>query len=172
MTLAEQLSAFLTEEFGRPIAVTRTTESSAGARRQNVLFDAQDGDEQRGFCATITPNAAILLKDTRVEVDTLRLAEEAGVPVPHVYAVSVDPRFVGGPLFVTGRVEGETVPRRVLRLVGRAGVGEKLVRQLGEAFAALHAWPVERAPEGLPRRSRSACAGSSATRPPSPPTPW
>ncbi|MGH7292695.1 MAG: phosphotransferase family protein, partial [Myxococcota bacterium] len=60
-----------------------------------------------------------------------------------------DERYVGGPCFVSTRVAGETVPRRVLRLVERERIGERLAAQLGEAFARLHAVPVARAPAGL-----------------------
>ena len=36
-------------------------------------------------------------------------------------------------------VDGETVPRRVLRLVAEHGIGELVARQLGETLARLHA---------------------------------
>src|SRR5262249_39947040 len=77
------------------------------------------------------------------------LAEEYGVPVPHIHAVCTDPSYVGGPFFVSTRVDGEAVPRRVLRLVHAEGVGERVAAQLGEAFGHLHAIDPALAPKDL-----------------------
>ena len=41
----------------------------------------------------------------------LRLAEQVGVPVPDVIAVSDDLPGVGAPALVVSRIEGRTVPR-------------------------------------------------------------
>jgi aminoglycoside phosphotransferase (APT) family kinase protein len=71
------------------------------------------------------------------------------VPVPHIHAVCTDPSFVGGPFFVSDRVDGESVPRRVLRLVEAEGIGERVAGQLGEALARIHSIDPARAPENL-----------------------
>ncbi len=149
--VAEGLAEFLSEKLGNSVTVENVTEASAGARRRNVLFDAVAGRDRLELVASITPSAAILLMPTEVETGALRLAEEAEVPVPHVHWVCTDERYVGGPFFVSNRVAGETVPRRVLRLVEREGIGARLAGQLGHAFARLHAVPPERAPAGLSR---------------------
>src|SRR5690606_9985570 len=46
-------------------------------------------------------------------------------------------------------VDGETVPRRVLRLVRQHAIGERVVAQLGAAMAALHGVDPARAPVGV-----------------------
>jgi aminoglycoside phosphotransferase (APT) family kinase protein len=144
------LAAFVGEKLGRAVTIENVSEASAGARRRNVLFDAVvGGGERHAFVASITPSAAILLMPTETETGALRLAEEAKVPVPHVHWVSTDEHWVGGPFFVSTRVDGETVPRRVLRLVAKEGIGARLAAQLGDAFARLHAVPIARAPAGL-----------------------
>ncbi len=147
--LEKGLARYLTAEWGRPIEVRGLVETSAGARRRNVLFDAWDGGEVQRLAATITPSAAMEIMHVLVESGALRMAEKAGVPVPHLHAVGEDPAFVGGPFFIGERVDGETVPRRVLRLVDGAGIGELVTAQIGRAFAALHAAPVADAPSGL-----------------------
>jgi aminoglycoside phosphotransferase (APT) family kinase protein len=149
--LEEGLAAFLGEKLGREISIANVVETSAGARRRNVWFDAvaTDGSARLELVATITPNAAILILPTEVETGALRLAEEAKVPVPHVHWVELDERWVGGPFFISTRVAGETVPRKLLRLVQKHGIGARLAAQCGDAFARLHAIPLERAPAGL-----------------------
>lgn len=151
--LEDGLAAFLGEKLGHAVAIENVVETSAGARRRNVLFDAvpreRGAGERLELVATITPNAAILIMPTETETGALRLAEEAKVPVPHVHWVETDARWVGGPFFVSTRVPGETVPRRVLRLVQKEGIGARLAAQCGEAFARLHAIPVAKAPAGL-----------------------
>ena len=153
------LAEFLSAEWNASVEVENLRIASAGARRRNVLFDARRGDEVLALVATITPTRAMQVMETTVEASLLRLAEESGMPVPHVHAVCDDDQFVGGPFFVTSRVEGETIPRRVLRLLeSRPGLGEKLARQCGEALARLHSVDVARAPDQLARPGREAPA--------------
>ena len=147
--VAAGLASYLGRELGHAVTIENVSEASAGARRRNVLFDAVTGDQRRELVASITPSAAILLMPTTTETGALRFAEEAKVPVPHVHWVCEDERFVGGPFFISTRVAGETLPRRVLRLVERERIGARLAGQLGLAFARLHAAPVARAPAGL-----------------------
>ena len=93
---------------------------SAGARRANVAFDASTDHPGRRLLrlvATILLTSAIELNPIRAQAAIRNLAAEHGVPVPKVYAACEDSSYVGGPFFVSARVDGETVPRRVLRLV-------------------------------------------------------
>lgn len=147
--LSAGLAKFLTDEWKRPVSVGNISISSAGARRGNVLFDAADGDTTLGLVATILPTAEIEINPISAEAAVRALAEDAGVPVPHIHAVCLDDSYVGGPFFVSDRVDGESVPRRVLRLVQEAGNGERVAGQLGEALARLHAVDVAKAPAEL-----------------------
>ncbi len=160
--VAEGLAEYLSEKLGRAVAIENVSEASAGARRRNVLFDALAGSERLELVASITPSAAILLMPTETETGALRVAEEFKVPVPHVHWVCTDERYVGGPFFISTRVAGETVPRRVLRLVEREAIGARLGAQIGEAFARLHAIPIERAPSGLVQTGLSQTGNASA----------
>ena len=74
------------------------------------------------------------------------------MPVPHVHHVCTDTSVLGGPFFISTAVDGETVPRRVLRLVhgGRASANASST-QLGDAMARLHAIDPAAAPAALPR---------------------
>lgn len=137
--LADGLREFLSEERGAPVRIENLTMSSAGARRANVLFDAVEGERRAGLVATILPTRDIQINPISAEAEVRSLAEAAGVPVPHIHHVCLDDAFVGGPFFVSDRVDGETVPRRVLRLAHREGIGEQVAHQLGEALGRLHA---------------------------------
>jgi aminoglycoside phosphotransferase (APT) family kinase protein len=143
------LARFLAVHFGETFTVGKLAVSSAGARRANVLFDAESPERVLRLVATILPTAEIQLNPITAEAAVRTLAEQHGVPVPHVHAVSTDPSFVGGPFFLSDRVDGESVPRRVLRLVHREGIGERVAGQLGEALGRLHAIDPAQAPDDL-----------------------
>ena len=114
-----------------------------------MLFDAEGPHRSLRLVATILPTAAIELNPITAEAAVRSLAEENGVPVPHIHAVCTDPSFVGGPFFLSDRVDGESVPRRVLRLVHAEGIGARVAGQLGEALGRLHAIDPARAPGDL-----------------------
>lgn len=145
------LARYLTARWGRPVTIPWLSVTSAGARRLNVLFDADDGTTRHALVVTAIPNAAIELTPIVLEAATIRTAEAAGVPVAHVVFDCDDPTWLGGGFFVTRRIEGETVPRRVLRLVARCGHGDAIAARLGEALARLHAIPDEKIPSHLVR---------------------
>ena len=150
--IGKGLAAFLSREWDTDVVVRDVRVASAGARRRNVLFSARRGDEELTLVATIIPNPAVQIMDVEVEASALRLAESGAVPVAHVHAVCTDASFAGGPFFVTSYVEGETIPRQVLRLVERSpGLGRRLARQCGEALARLHRLDPERAHPKLAR---------------------
>jgi aminoglycoside phosphotransferase (APT) family kinase protein len=135
--VTDGLAAFLTREWG-PTEVTVVGESSAGARRRQVLFDAVTDGNTRPLVATIVPQAELIITDLSGEAETIRLAERAGVPVPHIHLYSTDEQWVGGPFFVGDRIAGESVPRRVLRSIPDDRTGEELAAECGRAMATLH----------------------------------
>jgi aminoglycoside phosphotransferase (APT) family kinase protein len=147
--LAQALAECLHATWGRPVVVGGLTTATAGARRQNVVFEADDGDTTHRLVATILPPGETALNSIAVEAALRRLAGSAGVPVPHVHAVDADGARLGSPFMISAFVAGETVPRRVLRMAAEHGVGERIVRQLGEALGRLHALDVAAAPVGI-----------------------
>ncbi len=150
-TLRSALAAWLSEQQGRTVEVDGLTVASTGARRVNALFEARaDGTADR-LALTMIPTAAIQLLDIRDEAGVRQLAESAGVPVPHVHHVCADDAVLGGPFFISTAVDGETVPRRVLRLAHEHDLGERIVDQLGDAMARLHSIDPAGAPATIPR---------------------
>ncbi|HET9733587.1 MAG TPA: phosphotransferase family protein [Acidimicrobiales bacterium] len=150
--VAAGLAAFLEQQWARPVVVTGAEASSAGARRANLAVDVELGGGRpvtRRLVVTIVPTAAIQLNGVDAESAVRTLARGHGVPVPEVVAFSTDPSWMGGPFFVSERVDGETVPRAVLRLVDRHGIGDLLAGQLGTAITRLHAIDPATAPSAL-----------------------
>ncbi|MEO5723068.1 MAG: phosphotransferase family protein [Ilumatobacteraceae bacterium] len=159
------LARYLTEQWGRPVDVSLDSVASTGARRRNVLFSADDGTAVRRLVATIVPNPALQIQPFMLEPDMIRVAEAGGMPVAHIVGATTDEGYVGGPFFVSERIDGETVPRRVLRLVEANNLGARLAEQCGAAFAALHAIPLSKAPEDL-EIAEPAHAGASSEHDP------
>ena len=113
---------------------------TGGASRETWSLDATlhfaDRDETQPL---------ILQRDTRggrptiprpLEFRLIAAAYEAGVPVPAPMFLGDD--SLGGEFFVVRRVDGETLPRRLLREDVYADAREQLPVQLGAALARIH----------------------------------
>jgi aminoglycoside phosphotransferase (APT) family kinase protein len=147
---AAQLSSWLSNAEGAGIVVTDLNAVSAGARRFNALFTASSGGTSTRFALTMIPTASIQLLDVADEAAVRQLAESAGVPVPHIHHVCTDESVLGGPFFISIAVDGETVPRRVLRLIAEHDrLGSIITHQIGTALANLHTIPESSAPRSL-----------------------
>ncbi|MGB7050656.1 MAG: phosphotransferase family protein [Acidimicrobiales bacterium] len=118
-------------------AVERLRRVSGGASRITSSFDlvASDGtrrplilQQERG--EHITHGSRVL-----VEADLLKAASRAGVPVPKVVAAGgrLDPGWL-----VVERLEGESIPRKLLRDPEWVAARRALTGQCGAALAAIH----------------------------------
>jgi aminoglycoside phosphotransferase (APT) family kinase protein len=127
-----------------------------GASRETWAFDAAPAEHANPRRASAV-QSLVLRRDPpgapssglALEAELLAAAERAGVPVPRPVATGP----AGGPLesayVVVEHVEGETIPRRILRRVQEDGSGEVLAQQCGRILAALHAIAPESV-RGLP----------------------
>jgi aminoglycoside phosphotransferase (APT) family kinase protein len=150
--IGRSLSAFLSSAWGRPVEARDLVETSVGARRGNILFDAVDGGRTHHLVVTIYPPAGAVIFGVEAETGALALAEAAGAPVAHVHEVCTDPRWFGEPFFISERIFGESLPRAILRLVAAdPALGEVVGRQVGRGFAAIHSVPADRCPEIIRR---------------------
>jgi len=71
------------------------------------------------------------------EAALIRAAHDVGVPVPQVIAADGG-AAIGAPCIVMGRLDGETIARKLLRDDQWAVARSRLVEQAGEALAAIH----------------------------------
>jgi aminoglycoside phosphotransferase (APT) family kinase protein len=82
----------------------------------------------------------------KAEAVLMQLAHDAGVPSPRVLHV-LEPRDELGNGFVMSRVEGETIPRKILRDDQFTAARPKLAHQLGGVLAAIHGLPLPQLPQ-------------------------
>jgi aminoglycoside phosphotransferase (APT) family kinase protein len=85
------------------------------------------------------PPARVGESDRALEFRVLRAAGAAGVPVPKVHWCCSDRTVLGAPFFLMDRIEGETLPRRLLRDPEYAATRAGMARELGAILARIHA---------------------------------
>jgi aminoglycoside phosphotransferase (APT) family kinase protein len=72
------------------------------------------------------------------EAQALEAAAAAGVPVPQVYVATDDPAVLGAPAMLMQRLNGETLPKRILGGDAYAAARRVMTAQCGQALAAIH----------------------------------
>ena len=137
-----------------PVEVAGLTQLPGGASKQTWSFDAVAPDGTR--------TALILRRDppgrpsepgaVEREAAALSLAHEAGLPVPELLSASgvaaPGGAHLGGAGMVMRRVDGETIARKILRDEQYQAARRRLVPQLGQFAAGLHAL---QPPQSFPR---------------------
>ena len=136
-------------ELGRCVAawypgatgVANAVRLSGGASQETWSFDIVHPDGNIGAILRRAPAgygaAPSRAAGLDAEARLMQLAYDAGVPSPRVLHV-LRPENDLGTGFVMGRVEGETIPRRILRDQQFASARAVLAHQLGKVLAAIH----------------------------------
>ncbi|MCZ7525113.1 MAG: phosphotransferase family protein [Acidimicrobiia bacterium] len=133
------MAAVLARHLGRPVTVRALRRLSGGASRESWSLDAEvEGGETLGLVLRRDPGGHSGHSSRDVEYRLLEATRLAGVPVPGV-RVLLEPGDGLGDGFVMDRVEGETIPRRILRDDAYAGARRAMARQCGEIAALVHA---------------------------------
>jgi aminoglycoside phosphotransferase (APT) family kinase protein len=128
-----------------PIEVDGLRRLSGGASRESWSFDVVVGDRRHELVLRRDPGSNLGQSERATEYRLLEAAAAAGVPVPTVRFL-LDPEDELGAGFVMDRIEGETIPRRILRDDEYAGARRVLTRQCGEVAAQIHAVDVDELP--------------------------
>lgn len=120
-------------------AVERLRRLSGGASRITSSFDLVASDGTRRPLILQQERGEHLAHGTRVpvEADLLEAASRAGVPVPGVVAAGARAGLDPGWLVVE-RLEGDSIPRKLLRDPEWATARRVLTGQCGAALAAIH----------------------------------
>ncbi len=139
--LADRLSALAAS----PVRVHGLARLSGGASRETWAFTAEraDGSQRELILRSGAGTGGVAL---RVEGVAMAAAARAGVPVPQVVDSGDDGGALPHSYLIMDRVEGETIPRRLLRDEPFAAVRKGLVGELGAVLARLHAVPLDRLP--------------------------
>ena len=119
-----------------------TGAASLGAQRQTLFLEL--GPPDRADRAVVQISSQVIAP-TSVESESrlLRAAQAAGVPVAEILAVDVGARAI-----VSAHVEGDTIPRRILRRVEAAPeLAARLTADCGRALAAIHSIPTGPLPD-------------------------
>jgi aminoglycoside phosphotransferase (APT) family kinase protein len=123
---------------------------SGGASRETWSFDALVTDGtlhelvlRRDPSVQVAPGA---IGGRATEYDVLRAAAAAGVRAPEVRFL-LEPADELGAGFVMTRVDGETIPRKILRDDELAAARAGLAAQCGTEAAQIHAVPLDTLPE-------------------------
>lgn len=118
--------------------VTGLRRLSGGASRETWAFDAVlDGSTVPLILRRDPPGAP--KSGMTLEARLFEVSAAGGVPVPNVLASSDDPAVLGSAFLVMEQIEGETIPRKILRDDEYASARTRLAAQCGDVLARLHA---------------------------------
>ncbi len=123
---------------------------SGGASQETWAFSFVTQHGQRPLILRRKPHdrQSQLAAGLETEAVLLRLAHEAGARVPPVFYV-LAPEDDCGTGFIMDRLEGETIPRKILRDDGFAHARQVLARDCGEALSIIHRIDPARLPDTL-----------------------
>lgn len=148
------LAAVVRRRFGDRARFASLQRLSGGASQEIWSLDVEAGEARHPLILRRNPGGSIK-RDSAAGMETearlMRLASEAGAPVPEIICV-FEPADGLGSGYLMERIAGETLARRILREAEFAEARETLARQLGEAAAHIHA--IEPA-QALPLRRNS-----------------
>lgn len=136
--LTRDLSAVVGDALGGPVEIERLTRLPGGASRETWSFSARgaDGSAARFVLRRDPPGSPV--SGLGVEVGLLGAAARAGVPVPRVVAAGDGSGGLGATFMIMEFIDGETIPRRILRDTELDGARRVLADQCGRALAAIH----------------------------------
>ena len=130
--------------------VVNAVRLSGGASQETWSFDIVHPDGNIGAILRRAPQgygaAPARAAGLNAEAVLMRRAYDAGVPSPKVLHV-LQPQDDLGTGFVMARVEGETIPRKILRDEEFAQARPLLARQLGKVLAGIHGLALSQLPE-------------------------
>lgn len=155
-TLHERVDALAQRRLGATGPITGLQTLTAGANKGTWAFSAPAGPATRSFILQrqapsgapdpeAGPDDWVPHLDGREEFKVMQAAEAAGVPVPHVEHILLPEDGLGDGA-VTARLDGETIPARVLRQPELATARGLMAAQCGRILAGVHRVPLE----GLP----------------------
>jgi aminoglycoside phosphotransferase (APT) family kinase protein len=144
--LTKGLADFLRRHHNaRSVTIEDLKLMTGGASRQTWSFDAivtdQDGSARRVPLVLRSNPRRGSHTPQETEYYLLEAAHARGVPVPRVEGLGDG--SLDMPFFLMERVDGETIPRRLLRDDAYASARETMAAQLGAILARIHSIPID-----------------------------
>ncbi|OBB33520.1 acyl-CoA dehydrogenase [Mycolicibacterium peregrinum] len=134
--LAPRLVDVLTPVLGDGVSVANLRELTGGASRTTWSFDAVTDSARRPLILrTGAPDE--VHAGMELEAGAQRAAAAAGAPVPHVLVADDSVAALGDPFLICDFIGGETIVRRIQRMLDDAGRA-RLLTQCAQALAAIH----------------------------------
>jgi aminoglycoside phosphotransferase (APT) family kinase protein len=122
-----------------PVTIEDLRRCSGGASRETWALDAVDAHHDRhALILRRDPSGQKSATGRGTEYSVLAAAEQARVPAPRVRALLAPDDGLGFG-FLMDRIEGETIPRRILRDDAFDAVRPRLAAQCGAIAARIHA---------------------------------
>jgi aminoglycoside phosphotransferase (APT) family kinase protein len=112
---------------------------SGGASRETWSFDAVTPAGERRPLILRRDTPGLRHAGLALEARVITAAARGGVPVPGILVASDEQAALGSSFMVMERIDGETIPRRILRDDTLADARTRLAGQCGAILARLHA---------------------------------
>jgi aminoglycoside phosphotransferase (APT) family kinase protein len=139
------LESVLSGELGKAVKIRGLKRMPGGASRETWVFEASTDDGERRLVLRRDPPGA-MSGGLRLEAKLLEAARLQDVPVPWIVASGDAGGELASAFIVVEYVEGETIPRRILRDESLAEARSVLARRCGQILAAVHRIPPESVP--------------------------
>lgn len=139
----DQIAAYLQHKMpdAREIEVSQLWRIPGGASRETWSFDAtwREGKARagRGFILRRDPEASLLETERYVEFRVYQAVQGSGIPVPEVFWLEEEPRWLERPFFVMGRLAGEASPQALVP-AAFSGHAEAIAQHKVEILARIH----------------------------------
>src|SRR5258708_3982317 len=151
LQLAQILASRLQALWGAAVEITDVRQLPGGASRESWGAVARTaGGAERRLILLRDPEGKESGRDNAAEAAAMVAARAAGVPAPELYDHGAEAFGPGQAYLLMERLDGETIPRRLLRDDAYAAVRPRLARRLGEVLARIHEVDPDCVP-GLPR---------------------
>lgn len=142
--MSERLAGFLARELGADsVRIEGLRRLAGGSSREIWAFLAElngpSGEQRLDLVMRKDPPGRSDEGARDLEFRLVRAAHRAGVPVPRVHVACGDADLLGAPFYLMDRVEGEALPRRLLREPRYAATRAAMTGQLAAILARIHA---------------------------------
>lgn len=144
--IGDKLADRLTVVFGTATAVEDLRRLTAGANSETWSFTCRHGDENQRLILRRQPGGGHGPLGMTREAEAISAAAAAGVAVPRVIDFSDDESVLDAPYLVGEFIDGESIPRKLLRDEKFADARTGLVAELGRALARIHSIPLPTVP--------------------------
>lgn len=109
--LPEKLNRWLAQQQAGRYKIRSLQSSNGGYSNITLVGELEPGAsvETQGVVVRIQPEGAAVFPDcdVRAQYQTMHLLKEAGLPVPGLLGLEMDPAVVGAPFFIMTRIEGQ-----------------------------------------------------------------